>query len=82
MSFTCYTSSWTLVQATTATFNYGHLEAIVKADKRQYGEGCASYEDNDGFIEKEKESNFKHTELTVSLHLHWKLNLIFRGDDL
>lgn len=62
--------SLNLVQATKATFNYGHLEAIVKAGKRQYREGCASYEDNDDFIEKEKESNFKHTQFTVSLHFH------------
>lgn len=47
-----------------ATFNYEHLEAIVKASKRQYGEGYASYEDNDNFhLEKRKESNFKHTQL-------------------
>lgn len=51
----------------------------MKAGKRQYGEGYASYEDNDNFhLEKGKESNFKHTLLARSVitpSLKTKINI-------
>lgn len=80
------------MQSTAATLSYGHLEAFVRAGKREMGWGWGGWydrhEDNDHFHfgKGEKRVTLKCTHTHIVAHgvitLHKTSNSIFRGDDL